>query len=163
MQILDKKLLIALTNQIDMIEIFAIVSHENNAIKHWHVKDDWCIFYRFVAKGFQIVSSLLLNFVLGAKLLLTFHFISNNFCWFVLSLRISSYQALEFHIEIRYVILYVLIEIFSFLAYLICLNYHYVLTSSWLTSVPYVSFTYIKALGVEYLLLIILVLCRLKF
>ena len=40
MQILDRKLLIALTNQIDMIEIFAVLSHENNAIKYLHVKDD---------------------------------------------------------------------------------------------------------------------------
>ena len=117
-----------------------------------------------VFKGFQIFSFLLLNFLLGWQLLLIFHSVWNNFRWFVLSHQIFSYQVLEFHIEIRYVILYVLIEIFLFLAYLICLNYHLIfLTSFWLTSVRYVSFMYLKAFGVEYLVLIILVLCRLKF
>ena len=117
-----------------------------------------------VFKGFQIFSFLLLNFLLGWQLLLIFHSVWNNFRWFVLSHQIFSYQVLEFHIEIRYVILYVLIEIFLFLAYLICLNYHLIfLTSFWLTSVRYVSFMYLKAFGVEYLVLIILVLCRLNF
>ena len=117
-----------------------------------------------VFKGFQIFCFLLLNFLLGWQLLLIFHSVWNNFRWFVLSHQIFSYQVLEFHIEIRYVILYVLIEIFLFLAYLICLNYHLIfLTSFWLTSVRYVSFMYLKAFGVEYLVLIILVLCRLKF
>ena len=117
-----------------------------------------------VFKGFQIFSFLLLNFLLGWQLLLIFHSVWNNFRWFILSHQIFSYQVLEFHIEIRYVILYVLIEIFLFLAYLICLNYHLIfLTSFWLTSVRYVSFMYLKAFGVEYLVLIILVLCRLKF
>ena len=38
-----------------MIEILAISSHENNAIKYLHVKDDLCIFYQYICclKGFE--------------------------------------------------------------------------------------------------------------
>ena len=145
-----------------MIEILAIFSHENNLLSNIYMSKMIDAFSICCLKGSNIF--LLLNFLLGWQLLLIFHSVWNNFCWFVLSLQILSYQVLEFHIEIRYVILYVFIEIFLFLAYLICLNYHLIfLTSFWLTSVRYVSFMYIKAFGVEYLVLIILVLCRLKF
>ena len=85
-----------LTNQIDMIEIFAILSHENNAIKYLHVKDDWCIFYRCICclKGFKYFCFYI--FYLAYNFHLYFILFKNNFVDSFYHSRFSRIKYLNF-------------------------------------------------------------------